>query len=184
VHVVFRKPAKADALMLKKIAPSALSTLDGPWTVSFQPGRGAPASANLASLAPLNVNADPAIRYFSGIATYAKSFVAPKGWKAGQPLWLDLGEVREMAQVSVNGIVVGTAWHAPYRVDVSGAAKPGANQLSINVANLWINRLIGDAQKGAKKVTFTALPTYRADAPLRPSGLIGPVVLEGMNQQP
>jgi hypothetical protein len=77
----------------------------------------------------------------------------------------------------VNGQLVGTAWHAPYRVDVSKAVHKGNNQLEIKVANLWVNRLIGDAQPGAKKVTFTTMPTYRADAPLRQSGLIGPVRL-------
>lgn len=74
---------------------------------------------------------------------------------------------------------MGTAWHAPFWLDIGGAVKPGTNKLEVRVANLWISRLIGDAQAGAKKVTWTALPTYRADAPLRPSGLIGPVTLLG-----
>ena len=77
----------------------------------------------------------------------------------------------------VNGQHAGYAWHAPYRVDISAAAKPGRNRLEIRVANLWVNRLIGDAQPGAQKVTWTALPTYRKDAPLRRSGLIGPVTI-------
>jgi hypothetical protein len=64
-------------------------------------------------------------------------------------------------------------------VDLGSAVKAGKNHVEIRVANLWINRLIGDAQKDAQKVTFTALPTYSAGAPLRESGLIGPVVLEG-----
>ncbi len=179
VHVVFRKPATADALTIKKLAPTALATLDGPWNVTFQPGRSAPASATLPQLAPLNENADPGIKYFSGIATYSKDFTTPKGWKKGQPLWLDLGKVSELAEVSVNGKPAGGAWHAPFRVDIGSTAKPGKNKLEVRVANLWVNRLIGDAQPGAKKITFTALPTFRADAPLRPSGLIGPVTLMG-----
>jgi hypothetical protein len=179
VHVVFRKAAPADALMINKAFPKPIATIEGAWQVSFQPGRGAPASVTLPALAPLNDNADAGIRYFSGIATYARDFTTPAGWKAGQALWLNLGQVNEVAQVTLNGQVVGTAWHAPFRLDVSGAAKPGRNHVEIKVANLWINRLIGDAQKGAQKITFTTLPTYRADAPLRPSGLIGPVTLEG-----
>ncbi len=178
VHVVFRKTATADTLAIKKLAPTTFATLGGPWTVSFQPGRSAPATANLPQLAPLNENGDPGIKYFSGIATYTKDFTTPKGWRAGQPLWIDLGKVSELAEVSVNGKPAGGAWHAPFRVDIGSTTKPGKNKLEVRVANLWVNRLIGDAQPGAKKITFTAMPTFRADAPLRPSGLIGPVTLD------
>jgi hypothetical protein len=179
VHVVFRRPAAASALAIKKLVPRELARLDGPWTVAVQPGRGAPATATFASLVPLEQNAAPGIKYFSGLATYSRTFDTPRGWKAGQPLWLDLGEAREVAEVLVNGLSAGYAWHAPYRVDVRGMVKPGRNRLQVRVANLWVNRLIGDAQPGAQKVTWTALPTYRADAPLRRSGLIGPVTLLG-----
>jgi len=184
VHVVFAKPATANALAIKKLAPREVAKLDGAWGVAFQPGRGAPASTTLPKLAPLNENADAGVAHFSGVARYTKDFATPKGWKPGQPLWLNLGAVREMAQVLVNGKDVGTAWHAPYRLDIAAAAKPGQNHVEVRVANLWINRLIGDAKleaehKPAQKITFTAMPTYRPDAPLQPSGLLGPVVVEG-----
>ncbi len=179
VHVVFAKPALADAMMIKTTVPAPLSTLDGAWTVNFQQNRGAPASTVLPALRPLNENAIAGIKHFSGLATYTKNFSAPKGWRAGQKLWLNLGEVRELAQVLVNGKDVGTVWHAPYRIDVSEAVKTGTNHLEVRVANLWVNRLIGDAQEGASKIGFTALSTYRANATLRASGLIGPVVVEG-----
>ncbi|HWU02316.1 MAG TPA: glycoside hydrolase, partial [Novosphingobium sp.] len=178
------KPAPADALMLKKLAPVEVARVEGAWNVAFQPGRGAPATAVLPQLAPLNQNAQAGIRYFSGVATYTRDIAAPKGWRAGQPLWLDLGQVNEMAEVLVNGRSAGVVWHAPYRVDIAALARAGANHVEVRVANLWVNRLIGDAQPemqkpGAQKVTYTTMPTYRADAPLRPSGLIGPVVLMG-----
>ena len=181
--MVFRKPAPADALAIKKLAPAALATLSGPWQVAFEPGRGAPDGVVLPALQPLQTSADPGVKYFSGIATYARTFRLPKGVRPGQPLWLDLGAVGDLAQVRVNGIDVGTAWHAPYRLDIAAAVRPGTNQLAIRVANTWVNRLVGDAQAaqppGAKPVTWTAAPTYRADAPLRPAGLIGPVQLLG-----
>jgi len=177
--VVFAKPAVAQVATVKPAAPAAVASLDGAWGVAFQAGRGAPASASLPTLKPLNENADAGVAHFSGVATYTKDFTAPKGWKLGQPLWLDLGEAREVAQVLVNGKDAGTVWHAPYRVDVSGVVKAGLNHLEVRVANLWINRLIADAKPGAQKITFTALPTYSADAPLRASGLIGPVRLMG-----
>ena len=179
VHIVFRRPAVADALAIKKLVPVERGRIDGPWRGAFQPGRGAPASATLSKLAPLDENAEPGIKYFSGIATYSQSFTTPRGWKAGQPLWLDLGEAREVAEVLVNGKSAGYAWHAPYRVDIARAAKPGRNRIEVRVANLWVNRLIGDRQPGAQKVTWTAQPTYTATAPLRRSGLIGPVTLLG-----
>lgn len=178
VHVVFRR-AGPDHAAVPLPAPHPLAALEGAWSVEFQPGRGAPATATLAPLAPLNANADFGVSHFAGVATYHHDLVTPRGWNPGQPLWLNLGEVREMAEVTVNGLVVGTVWHAPYRLDVGPALHAGTNRLDVRVATLWVNRLIGDAAPGAAKVTWTALPTYRADAPLRPAGLIGPVTLEG-----
>lgn len=178
VFVVFRKPAKANAMAVSKIAPTAVTTLDAAWKVAFQPGRGAPASMAMPTLTSLSDHAEAGIKYFSGLATYTTSFNLPKGIKPGQPIWINLGEVGEIAEVAVNGSHAGFAWHKPYRVDVAAMVRKGANTLEVKVANLWVNRLIGDAQQGATKITFTAIPTYRADAPLRRSGLIGPVTLE------
>lgn len=177
VHVVFRKSATLDALVIAKPEPVQLARLDGPWAVAFEADRGAPPSASLAKLAPLNESAIPGIRYFSGIATYSQEFRLPKGWHPGQPLWLDLGEVHEIAEVSINGRLAGSAWHAPYRVNIGAVSRPGRNRLQVRVANLWVNRMIGDAQPGATKISWTATATYTANAPLRRSGLIGPVTL-------
>jgi len=69
-------------------------------------------------------------------------------------------------------------WHAPYRVDLTGALKPGANELKVAVINAWVNRLIGDEQPGVTtKYTFTPMKPYRAKSPLQASGLLGPVKL-------
>ena len=179
VFLVFRKVAARPSAMVANPAPVILGEVSGPWAVAFQPGRGAPAATKLAKLASLSNQSEPGIKYFSGVATYTNSFALPKSAKQGGPLWLDLGQVAEIAEVRVNGRLVGTAWHAPYRIDIGKAVKPGTNMLEVGVANLWVNRLIGDQQPGAAKVTWTALPTYRADAPLKPSGLIGPVTLLG-----
>lgn len=177
LFVLFRKPAAASERALAAPKLRDLLTLDGGWTVRFQPGRGAPASVDLPRLASLSEQEDPAVRYFSGEAVYSKSFRLPAGARHGQPLWLDLGAVGDLAEVSVNGTRVGTVWHAPFRIDIGNAVRTGDNRLEIKVANLWVNRLIGDAQPGAKKTTFVAIPTYKPDAPLRPSGLIGPVTI-------
>jgi hypothetical protein len=177
VFVVFRKPADASSASIARPQQTPLATLEGSWDVAFQPNRGAPASIGLAALGSLSEQTDPGVKYFSGIATYTKTFKLPKGAHPGKPLLLDLGKVAELAEVRVNGLLVGTVWHAPYRIDIGNAVKSGTNQLDVRVADLWVNRLIGDAQPGATKITYTALKTYKPDAPLRASGLIGPVTL-------
>lgn len=176
--IVFRKPAQGPTRTVAPQVPAVVQTLDRPWTVQFQPGRGAPAQIVLPRLQPLDRNADKGVRYFSGTATYRSTFTLPRSARAGQPLWLDLGAVGDVAQVAVNGKPAGIAWYAPYRLDVGKLVKAGRNTVEVKVANLWVNRLIGDKQPGAQKVTFTAAPTYKPDAPLRASGLIGPVTLQ------
>ncbi len=119
------------------------------------------------------------MKYFSGTATCTKTVDAPADWFASSArLWLDLGDVKNIAEASVNGRPVGAAWKTPFRVDVTPALKAGANTLEIKVVNLWVSRLIGDQQEGVTpKYTCTAQPFYRADSLLLPSGLIGPVQL-------
>lgn len=174
--VVFRKETSLRSGTVAAPQTVPVAGLQAPWSVTFEPGRGAPAATTMATLQPLDRNTDPGIRYFSGVATYANTFDL-RGAHAANPLWLDLGRVGDVAEVRINGRSVGTLWHAPYRVEIGSVAKAGRNTIEVSVANLWVNRLIGDAQPNAPKVTFTTLPTYRADAPLRASGLIGPVVL-------
>ena len=90
-------------------------------------------------------------------------------------MWIDLGDVKNLADVQVNGTSLGVVWHAPYRVNVTSALKPGANQLVVKVTNAWVNRLIGDQQPEAVKYTFADVKPYRANSPLLASGLLGPV---------
>jgi hypothetical protein len=175
--VVFREPASESAFRVDPVVWKTVTSIKGGWDVSFQPVRGAPSSAHLEKLASLSANPEPGIRYFSGIARYRKAFDLPRGAKRRSSLMLDLGSVGDVAEVRVNGQTIGTLWKAPYRIDISRAVRPGNNDLDIRVANLWVNRLIGDAQPGATKVAYTTVPTYRPDAPLRPSGLIGPVTI-------
>jgi hypothetical protein len=177
VFVVFRQAADKPSRDVAKPAVALLGEIGGPWEVSFQPDRGAPAKTQLARLGSLSEEADPGIKYFSGVATYTKTFTLPKGARPGQALVMDLGRIGDVAEVRVNGKVAGTAWKAPYRVDVGALVHPGENRLEIRVADLWVNRLIGDQQPGARKIAFTTIKTYTPKAPLRPSGLIGPVTL-------
>lgn len=176
VFVLFRSKAATSRQTLPTKTERVLSELDGPWSVSFEPDRGAPVSVELPKLASLSESAEPGVRYFSGVSTYRRDFELAK---VGERVWLDLGQVGDLAEIHVNGKLVGTSWRAPHRLDVSAAVKPGRNALEVRVANVWANRLIGDVQPGAQKVAFVTTPTYHPDAPLRPSGLIGPVRLLG-----
>ena len=178
VFVVFRKPAPTPSLVVPAKVEKPLATVDGPWSVAFEAGRGAPATATFDHLASWTGNADAGIRYFSGAGTYSHTLDVSKAQLGGgRRVLLDLGDVRDLAEVRVNGTLVGTLWHPPYRIDVTDAVKAGPNRLEVKVVNPWANRLIGDKQPGAKPVTFTVVPTYTAQAPLRPSGLLGPVRL-------
>jgi hypothetical protein len=178
VFVVFR-PGKAPSRTVTQPAETRVTSVDGPWTVKFQPGRGAPESITLSTLSSWHESADLGVRYFSGAGTYTNSIQAPAEWfQKGAHLLLDLGDVKNVAEVSVNGKLAGIVWRAPFRLDVTDAFKPGANALVIRVANLWVNRLIGDEQPGVtQKYTFTTQQFYQANSPLLPSGLLGPVVL-------
>ncbi len=129
-------------------APVALS---GPWTVKFQPGRGAPESAKYDTLASWTDSTDKGIKYFSGTATYEQEFMIPAellgpGTRPQVALTLDLGNVREIAEVTLNGKDLGALWKAPFALDITGVARAGKNKVVVKVTNLWINRLIGDEQ--------------------------------------
>ena len=122
-------------------ASSGSTPLDGAWTVDFPEGSGAPAQIVLDTLTDWKEHTEPGVRYFSGTATYHKSF---QYHKEGGRVWLDLGEVQNMAQVSLNGRDLGILWHAPFSVEVTDALREGDNELEIRVTNLWVNRMIGD----------------------------------------
>ncbi|MDD8027690.1 MAG: glycosyl hydrolase [Acidobacteriota bacterium] len=177
VFVVFRRAAAGTSLVLPSRAETSLGSLAGDWEVSFQPERGAPAKICLEALGSWSDSADAGVKYFSGTAVYTKTFEAPADWfKPGASLGLDLGDVKNIAEVAVNGKPCGILWKAPFRADVTAALKPGANTVEIKVTNLWVNRLVGDKQSdAAKKFTYTAVDFYGADTPLLPSGLLGPV---------
>jgi hypothetical protein len=185
VFVVFRKPAAPGGRTLPHPVSTALATVSGPWTLSFPANWGAPAQVKLDTLASWTANPDAGVKYFSGTAVYAKDVQAPATWfKPGATILLDLGAVKELAEVSVNGKPVGgILWKPPFQADVTSALKPGANHVEIKVTNLWPNRMIGDLQPGnAKRYTFTDYKAYTKDSPLLESGLLGPVTVSSVTR--
>jgi hypothetical protein len=150
------------------------------WTLSFPPGWGAPASVPVSKLGSWTDSAEPGIRYFSGTATYRTTVDVPASmFGNGKVLWLNFGELAELASVRVNGTSLGVIWKYPFTANATNVLKPGKNEIEISVTNLWVNRLIGDAQPSAtQKFTHTNITKYKADSPLLPSGLFGPVTID------
>jgi hypothetical protein len=183
VFVVFRKAATAAEATVATPQPQPIQSLhpalNSGWTVSFEAGRGAPEKIQLEKLASWTETERNGVKYFSGTATYTKTVDVPaEALKPGAHIYLQLGEVAELAEVAVNGKYLGIAWKTPYRIEVTDALKSGANTFAIAVTNLWVNRLIGDQQSWtARKYAFTDIAPYHADSPLLKSGLIGPVDL-------
>jgi len=177
VFVVFRKATTSSSRTLPKFTDATVATVDGPWELSFQPDRGAPAKITVDKLGSWSDSTDEGVKYFSGAGTYTKTIQAPQDWfKRGAHLLLDLGEVKNLAEVSVNGKPLGIYWKPPYRVDVTKVLKPGSNSVEIKVTDPWVNRIIGDRQPNVTKTyTFTSPKFYKADSKLVPSGLLGPV---------
>jgi len=177
VFVVFRKATLETSRILPDVKETLLATVTGPWAVTFEPDRGAPPGITMDTLSSWSDNPDAGVKYFSGTGTYTRNIDAPADWfgKGGR-LWIDLGDVKNLAEVAVNGKPLGIVWHAPYRVDATGELQAGANKVSVKVTNAWVNRLIGDQQPNAMvKYTFADIEPYKANSPLLPSGLLGPV---------
>ncbi len=149
------------------------------WTLSFPAGWGAPASVPVEHFKSWTDSANPGIRYFSGTAVYRTTLQIPPGFVTpGRQLWLQLGQLREIATVTVNGCAAETLWRQPFAVRIDPLVHAGDNIVEIKVTNLWPNRLIGDLQPSAKEqLTHTNIRAYTKDSPLLPSGILEPVTL-------
>ncbi|PTY07508.1 DNA-binding protein [Opitutaceae bacterium EW11] len=182
VFVVFRHATSESggAAGANWVETRALETLDGPWNVSFSPEVGGPAGVwEFSNLVSWTERKEPGIRNYSGTAIYTRSFRWSPGAVGGARVWLDLGEVRDLAAVAINGVPCGVAWTAPYRVEVTSALRPGINNLRIEVTNTWFNRLAGDSGLPAEqRVTFTTAPDRTKGKPLLAAGLLGPVTIQ------
>ena len=176
IFVVFRKAAKRQERTMPIRSLRLLMTLDDAWLLSFPSGWGVPTHVNFNSLISWTQSTDSGIRYFSGTAVYRHDFKLPSScFVPGKSIVLDLGMVKEIAEVSVNGQPLGICWKPPFRVDITHVVRPGMNRMEVGITNLWPNRLIGDEQPGAKRYTFSLIRPFTKDSPLLESGLLGPV---------
>jgi hypothetical protein len=184
LFVVFRKPIPLSLNGARRgnfLAFSPLMEIKGAWTVKFDPKWGGPASVEFPELVDWTAWLDDGIKYYSGKATYLKSFDLSLPERQNNPpkVFLDLGELNNVAEVRLNGKNLGVLWARPFRVEITGAVKSGKNDLEIDVVNLWPNRLVGDdLLPPGKKFTTTNVRKFTKDFPLYPSGLLGPVILE------
>ncbi len=160
-------------------------TLQGPWTIHFAPGWGAPDSVTLTQLQSWTDHQDSGIQHFSGVAQYQTTFDLPADWlQANRRVDLDLGQLWAVGRLRLNGVSLGVLWAPPYRVDVTAAACVGQNELEVDIANTWANRLVGDTKLAPEQrfcrtnITVSGTPGRPwKDVPLRESGLLGPVRL-------
>ena len=143
VFVVFRKNGAKSYQRMPNLVET-INKVNGPWTLCFDAGGGAPQGAQtLPTLKSWTDFAEPGIRYYSGTATYETTLDVPEG----REFALDLGDVRDVAEVFLDGERIGALWHAPYRVELPRSVKPGRHALKVRVTNAWTNRLIGDEKE-------------------------------------
>jgi hypothetical protein len=178
--IVFRdKPVGRD---LPNWKAEEIIPLSGPWELTFEVDRGAPDKIQMNELASWTEHSDFGVRHFSGVGSYTKSVeISEELLKENNQIWLDLGEVKELAEVILNGKSMGTLWRPPFRVNVSNYIKKGNNELEIKVINTWVNRLIGDKKVSKEEWVCQIIPTdppwYDKESKLLSSGLLGPVMI-------
>lgn len=172
--IVFSGKADLTEYTVPESESKELFEVTGPWEVAFQQGRGAPESIEMENLVSFTESDIPGVKYFSGTAVYRKKVSLPK---SEGKLMLDLGSVKNLAEVYVNGERAAVLWREPFVCEIGQMARAGENDLEIRVTNLWVNRLIGDEQPGAERLTFTPAKFFGPDDSLLPSGLLGPVIV-------
>ncbi len=181
--VVFRKNGKSrySSKSMTFSGSARTISLAAPWTLAFPDGWGAPSSMKITELkAWKDLDMSSEARAFSGTVTYTTTFDVGEV-KPGAHFTLDLGRVNMIAVVSLNGKQLRTLWMSPYRIDLSEAVQPGKNTLTVEVTSTWFNRLVYDAGQPEENRKTWTINGPAKDAPLRESGLLGPVVLSAMN---
>ena len=179
--VVFREPGTAPVESAARNFPklSPVTELTGAWDVSFAPQWGGPGTVRFERLDDWTQRPEEGVRHYSGTATYRCEFdvKADQRARCERECSLDVGQVQVMARVRLNGRDLGVVWCDPWRVEVpAGLLRDRGNALEIEVANLWLNRLIGDAGLPPdQRRTWTTRNPFGPDTPLAPSGLLGPV---------
>ena len=177
--MVFRHKAATPSRKLPHPVITDLMSIGGPWDVSFPAKWGAPPKITLDNPNFVDRISQRRGKILLRDGNLHEDIDAPRdGFPAGSKIILDLGKVREIAEVSVNGKPLGILWKPPFESDVTKLLTAGKNHLEIKVTNLWPNRIIGDQYlPPEQRFTFTVYQAYKKDSPLLESGLLGPVRL-------
>lgn len=179
--VIFRDGIeKQDVTQKNYPVYSKKQAITGKWDVTFSSSVNPPFQKTLEQLADWTTFDEKEVKYFCGTATYTINFdfeeELPGNW------FINLGKVESLAKIRLNGKEINTLWCYPYRVEVSDFLIKGRNKLEIDIVNQWWNQLIGDEQPGVvRKTNVSARLFWKADDPLLPTGLLGPVVIEASN---
>lgn len=179
--VVFRKPGKSMNNHPNFAQLSNINTIDGPWTVAFDPTWGGPAESTFTDLVSWIRRPEEGIKYYSGTAVYTKTFKVKSAGRQ-KHTYIDFGDIKNVAEVSLNGKKLGILWCAPWRVDITDALKSGDNHLQVKVTNLWANRVVHDLSLPPNQRLTKTHEQFRFDmlnvnTPILPSGILGPVML-------
>ena len=177
IFIVFNKKAGIKGMPVSKSSSELLATVSGPWEVAFPAGMGAPEKVVLNNLESWTASNDEGIKYFSGTAAYKNTFKIPAAMlKPGIRIFLDLGNVADMAEVLINGRNAGLLWTNPFRTEITGLVRKGTNVVEVRVTNQWTNRLIGDQKATAGNKILNSQVIVYVKNPAE-SGLLGPVTI-------
>jgi len=186
VFVVFSGKTEQTKVIVPEKQEILFRHIDTPWTVRFDETWGGPGETTFNKLISYTESDNKGIKYYSGTTVYKNNVLTSEPELKQGRFVLDLGKVGCMAEVIVNGRNLGVLWKAPYKVDITEALKPGTNDFEIRVINQWANRIIGDKQPDCqKKYTYSAFEHfYRPDSELLPAGLMGPVDILLVQENP
>jgi hypothetical protein len=178
--IVFRNPVATNNIRLNWPDYDVVKQIGGPWLVKFDKEWGGPMSTIFQQLDDWRFNTNEGIKYYSGKATYTKSFFMPdSSINDSLEYFIDLGKVHELAEVRLNGENLGVLWTKPFKTQITSILKIGNNKLEIDVVNLWPNRLIGDEfLPENERYTKTNIRKFTTNTELLPSGLLGPVKIQ------
>jgi len=177
VFVVFKDLEEQKEVEISEKKPIEILTLAHGWKVSFSENIKEPISLTLDPLVSWSNRSEEGVKFFSGTASYTIDFDIDQS-NVGKNIFLDLGHVKDIATVIVNGKELGTLWKSPYQIDLANVIRAGKNTLEIKVTNQWDNRIIGDKTLPNERKVLSFIPAFGTVQKLKESGLLGPVVLK------
>jgi hypothetical protein len=159
------------------VEATTIQTVTSTWQVHFDQKNGGTADEEFPELVSWTRKENPIVKYFSGTAIYKTTVTIDSTQLATSArIFIDLGVVKNIADLSINGTPAGVLWKAPFRTaDIKPLLKEGDNLLEIKITNVWRNRMIGDVQPGEKHPVTAIRRFYKSTDKLLPSGLLGPV---------